>query len=138
MYRHVDGTFRVVRPPFTQLFSFHAFVKKDGELKHVPLAFVLMSRCRRKDYIRILRALMDVLPQRPSVQAVVSDFQTALWSAVKKVLPGVHHRGCAFHFCQALWRSIQGVGLSPRSRRHALSFKPQSAVKLVASQLSRR
>ena len=45
------------------------------------------------------------------MQAVVSDFESALWSAVSKVLPGVHHRGCAFHFCQALWRSIQGVGL---------------------------
>ena len=100
-----------MRPPFAQLFSVHAFIKKDGELKQVPLAFVLMSRRRRKDYVRVLRALMDVMPQRPAVQAVVSDFESALWSAVSKVLPGVHHRGCAFHFCQALWRSIHGVGL---------------------------
>ena len=75
--------------PFAQLFSVHVFIKKDGELKQVPLAFVLMSRRRRKDYVRVLRALMDVMPQRAAVQAVVSDFESDLWSAVSKVLPGI-------------------------------------------------
>ena len=33
------------------------------------------------------RALMDVMPQRPALQAVVFDFESSLWSAVTKVLP---------------------------------------------------
>ena len=107
----MDGTFKVVREPFVQLYSVHAFVKKEGNVQQVPLAFILMSGRRRTDYVHVLRAILDRMPHRPAVQAVVSDFEAALWSAVKEVLPGVQHRGCAFHFSQALWRSVQSVGL---------------------------
>ena len=108
---YVDATFKVVKQPFTQLFSVHAFVKKDEQLKQLPLAFVVMSRRRKKDYKRVLRALIAALPKRPRVQAVVADFEVAVWSAVRKVLPGVIQRGCAFHFGQAVWRNVQSAGL---------------------------
>jgi len=102
----------VIKQPFTQLFSIHAFVKKDGELMQTPLAFVVMSRRhRRKDYKRVFRALIAALPRRPRVQAVVSDFEAAVWSAVREALSGVLQRGCVFHFSQAVWRNIQAVGL---------------------------
>ena len=110
--KYVDGTFRVVREPFRQLFFFvHAFVKSDGQLKQVPLAFILMTSRRRVDYVRVLQVLLDALPQPPAVQAVVSDFEAALWLAVRDVFPGVAQRGCAFHFSQAAWRNVQSVGV---------------------------
>jgi len=65
----------------------------------------------RRLRIRVLQALFDALPQPPAVQAVVSDFEAALWSAVRDVSPGVAQRGREFHFSQAVWRNVQSVGL---------------------------
>ncbi|KAK2168875.1 hypothetical protein LSH36_13g00000, partial [Paralvinella palmiformis] len=40
---YLDGTFKIVKQPFTQLFTVYPFLKHDGNLKQVSLAFVLMS-----------------------------------------------------------------------------------------------
>ncbi|XP_071810737.1 uncharacterized protein [Apostichopus japonicus] len=46
---YIDGTFKVVDDPFSQLMSIHSFVRSGDNMKQVPLMFVLMSAKREKD-----------------------------------------------------------------------------------------
>ena len=45
----VDGTFDVIKAPFTQLYSFHGFLKVGELMKQFPLVFVFMSGKRKRD-----------------------------------------------------------------------------------------
>ncbi|CAC5370087.1 unnamed protein product [Mytilus coruscus] len=52
---YLDGTFKVVRTPFTQLFTVHAFLQKEDSIKQVPLVFVLMSHKKEERLQGIMR-----------------------------------------------------------------------------------
>ena len=99
--------FVFIRRPFHQLLSIHAFAKRGGTMKHIPLCYVMMSHRRKRDYKALLRQIRQLLPNC-QVAEVMSDFEAALWRAVRSVFDGsVHHRGCVFHWTQAVWRKIQ-------------------------------
>ena len=59
---YLDSTFKVVCKPFTQLFSIHAFIRKDECAKQVPLVFCLMSGKKKRNYKHVLRAILELLP----------------------------------------------------------------------------
>ena len=107
----MDGTFKVVSEPFKQLYSIHAFVKQNNEIKQFPLAFVLMSRRRCKYYKKVLKAIKNLLHDEVKLQCVVANFETASWQAVQTVFPNVRLQGCLFHWTQAVWRKVQEIGL---------------------------
>ena len=107
---YVDGTFKLVKHPFAQLFSIHAFISNGEVMKQVPLMFVLMSRRKIIDYRKVLFVIQDRLGQC-AVQQIVMDFERATWQAIRLELPDVQLRGCTFHWCQAVWRKAQQLGL---------------------------
>ena len=70
-YRYVNATFHVVKAPFTQLFGVHAFVKTGSCVKHVLLAFCLMSGKRKVDYVAVINSIIQLLPTPLAVRRVV-------------------------------------------------------------------
>ncbi|CAF3751388.1 unnamed protein product [Rotaria magnacalcarata] len=46
-----------------------------------------------------------------SPAVIMSDFESALVSAVKSEFPSSQHKCCFFHFCQAIYRQMQTLGL---------------------------
>ena len=47
---YMDGTFKVVKYPFKQLFTIHTFLKKNGDLKQVPMLFAFLSSKKKTAY----------------------------------------------------------------------------------------
>ena len=107
-----DATFGVVADPFPQLFSVHCMVRCDDQECQVPLIHVLMSRRRIEDYIGVFQRILEIFPCPPSVQQVILDFESAVWTALRFVLPNVSLHRCGFHFSQAVYRNIQSCGLA--------------------------
>lgn len=120
---YADGTFKLVRDPFCQLWSIHAFVREGEATKQVPLVFCLMTRRQKSDYEAVLTAILRMLPCHPVVKEMVMDFEKAAWSAVAKVLPNVHVHGCAFHWGQAVWRKTQNLGLRSLYLQDSQTFR---------------
>ena len=115
----VDATFKVVKAPFYQLLSVHAFVKREGAIKQIPLVYVLMSARHTRDYKAVFEAILLKFDTPAAVRCVVSDFEAAIWRAVKEVFwSGVEHHGCTFHWGQAVWRKLQDNGLAAAYMKH--------------------
>ena len=54
-------------------------------LSQVPVMFALMSGKRKRDYRKVVQAVLDLLPKHPAVQRVVIDFEAAMWRAIHQV-----------------------------------------------------
>ena len=120
---YMDATFKLVRAPFTQLWSIHAFLRYDGNSKQVPLVFVMMTGKWAIDYQRVLEVLLENLPTQPKLSQGVLDFESAVWNAMRTVFLTVELLGCAFHWNQAIYRKVQDIGLSPSYHEKKVIFK---------------
>ena len=94
---YIDATFKVVKAPFTQLLSIHAFIKQGDCTKKVPLLYALMLGMRAQDYKAIFKALKKSISHF-HIEEAVMDFEAGMWSGIRAVFPCV--KGCMFHWCR--------------------------------------
>lgn len=94
-----------------QLWSVHGFVQRGDNMKQLPLLFALMSSRRTVDYDAIFSRLQELLGGAIQVEEMVLDFELSLWKSIQRSFPSCGLQGCAFHWCQSVWRRVQAVGL---------------------------
>jgi MULE transposase domain len=73
-----------------------------------------MTRRRAADYVAVLKYIkFSLFPNiELAWQALVSDFEYALIKAMKEIFPAVFHRGCEFHWAQALFKKVTRIILN--------------------------
>ena len=127
-YLYVDGTFHICpNIIFYQVFTVHAVMNRV----HMPLAYCLLPNKRQETYERVFTLQAEKAQTAfgiliaPSV--VVSDFELGIMQAERAVFPAVVSKGCYFHFCQALIRKLQQLGLQTayQEDREVASFVPE-------------
>ena len=98
---YMDGTFRVIRRPFTQLYGIHAFVSSGECKKQIIVAHVFMSRRTAADYEGVFRSIKSTVGD-VAVERMVGDFEKAAWMAIQLVFETVSLKGCLFHVSQVI------------------------------------
>jgi hypothetical protein len=108
---YVDGTFKIISKPFTQLFSIHGFIRKDDNVKQVPLCFVFMSGRTERDYRKVFQKIIEIIGGEADccIEELVTDFERAIWRGARNAFTekNIEIFGCAFHWCQAVYRNLK-------------------------------
>ena len=112
----IDSTFKLVAPPFTQLFSIHSPLDLGGSEKQYALGFVLMSGKRKEDYQAVFEEIIKTLENERGlsvkVKSFLLDYEVSAWQALREVFgDSIKIRGCYFHLMQALIRKLHNKGL---------------------------
>jgi hypothetical protein len=109
---YVDGTFKIISKPFTQLFSIHGFIRKDDNVKQVPL-FFFMSRWTERDFRKVFQKIIEIIGGECCIEELVTDFERAIWRGARNAFTEKNIKifGCAFHWCQAVYRNLKKIGL---------------------------
>lgn len=100
----VDGTFKVCPLIFYQMYTFHVRLP-DG--KTVPVVYSLLPAKNAQTYRRLLQIIIEAIDGFHP-QAIHIDFELAMIKELEIAFPAAGILGCSFHFCQCIWRRVQG------------------------------
>lgn len=106
-----DGTFKVVKKPFSQLYTLHADLGSTRNRKIiVPLAFAILPDKSQETYTTFLTILKEKLPLwNPTFFKI--DFEIAMYKAIKATFPDAKISGCSFHYSEAIKRKTKKLKL---------------------------
>ena len=104
-----DGTFDSA-PIGHQLYTVHSLV---SETVTIPLIFCITKDKTELTYRKIFSTLKEHYPSLQP-ETIMIDFERASINAIEQNFPTAELQGCFFHFGQAIWRQIQGLGLQHR------------------------
>jgi len=108
---YIDGTFKSCPKFFMQVFTIHGLHNDN----YVPLIYFLLQNKHTETYVQIFKHVLhhcDTNDFLFSPTYVHIDFESAIHSAVRNVLPTAQIKGCRFHLGQSWWRKIQSLGLT--------------------------
>ncbi|CAF3646667.1 unnamed protein product [Rotaria socialis] len=103
-----DGTFKVCPDDYYQLFTLHAMMTNAI----IPLVYGLLIGKSSEDYNLFFEKVLEQDNFEP--ESIMTDFETGTIKSVREMLPNVLHKGCLFHFSQAVWRQVQSKGLTTK------------------------
>ncbi|XP_039299916.1 uncharacterized protein LOC120355520 isoform X2 [Nilaparvata lugens] len=108
---HLDGTFkcRPKDPKFCQLYVIMA----SAYGRSFPIVWALMKTRTVAAYNVLFSAVKTHIPGVMPTH-IMSDYEKALWTAVKQNFPEARHLGCWFHFAQAIERNAKKMGITCR------------------------
>ncbi|CAF1597843.1 unnamed protein product [Rotaria magnacalcarata] len=77
-----------------------------------PLVYGLLIGKSAEDYNLFFENVSKQDNFQP--ESIMTDFETGTIKSVKDMLPNILHRGCLFHFSQAVCRQVQSKGLTTK------------------------
>lgn len=108
----MDGTFSTAPPMFRQVFIIQAFIHGIC----VPVVYALLPDKRTLTYVHLFNVLSDTARRmnktfEPSL--IMTDFESGLTKGISLEFSSkTIQKGCFFHYCQAIYRQVQSLGLS--------------------------
>lgn len=75
--------------------------------------YVLAPNKTKKTYQQVFNWVSKQVPEWKPMH-IMSDFELGAINAAKEVFPEAKMHGCFVHFCQAIWRRVQLVGLQTK------------------------
>ncbi|CAD6204225.1 GSCOCG00012678001-RA-CDS [Cotesia congregata] len=106
----MDATFRITsrKPKVYQVFTILGLI---NDRQALPLCWVLMTRKTTAAYRTALSHFKNQLAPHINPETIMTDFEIAEDIAIKDVFPEAIHIGCFFHYCQALTKRLEKLGL---------------------------
>ncbi|CAF3085956.1 unnamed protein product [Rotaria sp. Silwood2] len=80
----------------------------------IPLVYGLLIGKSNDDYNQFFEKLFEQENFQP--ESIMTDYEGGTIKSVKEMLPNVLHKGCLFHFSQAVWRQVESKRLATKYR----------------------